>query len=173
MTSSNGNISRVTGSLCGEFTGPPSFDVFFDLRLNKRLSKQLWGWWFEMLSCPLRHPHNEIFSLDVLLALPCQRWGNNETETQWPPFSIHFQIHFLERKLFFFKLKCHWNFFQCVQSTVNQHWFRHWLGTSTVPSHYMRLDGLLYQSIYVSLSLNELMPKTCTFLSEYWLMLSF
>ena len=24
-----------------------SFDVFFDLRLNKRLSKRPWGWWFE------------------------------------------------------------------------------------------------------------------------------
>ena len=24
-----------------------SFDVFFDLRLIKRLSKQAWGWWFE------------------------------------------------------------------------------------------------------------------------------
>ena len=24
-----------------------SFDVFFYQRLNKRLSKQLWGWWFE------------------------------------------------------------------------------------------------------------------------------
>ena len=50
MTSSNGNIFRVTGPLCGEFTGPGefpaqrpvtrSFDVFFHLRLNKRLSKQ-------------------------------------------------------------------------------------------------------------------------------------
>ena len=30
-----------------------SFDVFFDLRLNKRLSKQSWGWWFETLSCPI------------------------------------------------------------------------------------------------------------------------
>ena len=48
MTSSNGNIFRVTGPLCGEFTGPGefptqmpvmrSFDVFFGLRLNKRLS---------------------------------------------------------------------------------------------------------------------------------------
>ena len=27
-----------------------SFDVFFDLRLNKLLSKQSWGWWFETLS---------------------------------------------------------------------------------------------------------------------------
>ena len=66
MTSSNGSIFRITGHLCGKFTGPRwipaqrpvtrSFDVFFDLRLNKRLSKQSWGWWFETLSCPLwRH----------------------------------------------------------------------------------------------------------------------
>ena len=50
MTSSNVNVFRVTGHLCGEFpTQRPvtrSFDVFFDLRLNKRLSKQSWGWWF-------------------------------------------------------------------------------------------------------------------------------
>ena len=54
MTSSNGNIFRVTGPLCGKFTGTGefpaqrpvtrSFDVFFDLRPNKRLSKQPWGW---------------------------------------------------------------------------------------------------------------------------------
>ena len=30
-----------------------SFDVLFDLRPNKRLSKQWWGWWFETPSCPL------------------------------------------------------------------------------------------------------------------------
>ena len=50
MTSSNGNIFRVTGPLCGEFTGDrwiprtkasdAGLDVFFDLRMNKRLSKQ-------------------------------------------------------------------------------------------------------------------------------------
>ena len=33
-----------------------SFDVFFDLGLNKRLRKQSWGWWFETLSRSLwRH----------------------------------------------------------------------------------------------------------------------
>ena len=57
MTSSNGNIFCVTGPLCGEFTGQRpvtrSFDVFFDLRLNKQLSKQWWDWWFEMPSSPL------------------------------------------------------------------------------------------------------------------------
>ena len=66
MTSSNGNIFRVTGHLCGEFTGhrwipctkavTRSFDAFFDLRPNKQLSKQWWGWWSETPSCPLwRH----------------------------------------------------------------------------------------------------------------------
>ena len=35
-----------------------SFDVFFDLRLNKRLRKQSWGWWLEMLSRPLWRHHN-------------------------------------------------------------------------------------------------------------------
>ena len=68
MTSSNGNIFRVTGHLCGEFTGwfptqrpvTRSFDVFFDLRLNKCLSKQSWRWWFETLSCPLwRHCNDQ------------------------------------------------------------------------------------------------------------------
>ena len=50
MTSSNGNIFRVTGPLCGNSSVTRSFDVFFDLRRNKRLSKQSWGWWFETLS---------------------------------------------------------------------------------------------------------------------------
>ena len=79
MTSSKGNIYHVTGTswwrhqmetfsallaICagnspvtGEFPAQRlvtrSFDVFFDVRLNKRLSKQSCGWWFEMLSCPL------------------------------------------------------------------------------------------------------------------------
>ena len=72
MTSSNGNIFRVTGHLCGEFIGPRwiptqrpvarSFDVYFDLRPNKRLSKHSWGRWFETLSSPLWRHHNELSS---------------------------------------------------------------------------------------------------------------
>ena len=86
MTSSNGNIFRVTGHLCGEFTGPVefpaqksvtrSFDVFFDLRLNKRLSKQPWGWWFETPSWSLWRQchvlklisnHNILFRYPIVL----------------------------------------------------------------------------------------------------------
>ena len=37
-----------------------SFDVYFDLRPNKRLSKQWWGWWFETPSRPLwRHRNGQ------------------------------------------------------------------------------------------------------------------
>ena len=35
-----------------------SFNVFFDLRLNKRLNKQSWGWWFETPSRLLWRHHN-------------------------------------------------------------------------------------------------------------------
>ena len=68
MTSSNGNIFRVTGHLCGEFTGPVTrnFDVFFDLHLNKRLSKQSRGWRFETPSHPLWRHSNEVLVSYVL-----------------------------------------------------------------------------------------------------------
>ena len=42
--------SPVTGEFPAQRPVLRSFDVFFDLRLNKRLSKQSWGWWFETLS---------------------------------------------------------------------------------------------------------------------------
>ena len=76
MTSPNGNIFRVTGPLCVEFTGPGefptqrpvtrSFDVFFDLRLYKRLSKQPWGWWFETPSWSLWRHCNDGWRCAIL-----------------------------------------------------------------------------------------------------------
>ena len=43
-----------------------SFDVFFDLRLNKWLSKQSWGWWFETPPCSLwRHCNAVIPFWDI------------------------------------------------------------------------------------------------------------
>ena len=45
-----------------------SFDVFFDLRLNKRLSKQSWDWWFETPSRSLwRHCHVNENSIDKII----------------------------------------------------------------------------------------------------------
>ena len=39
--------SPVTGEFPAQRPVTQSFDVFFELRLNKRLSKQSQGWWFE------------------------------------------------------------------------------------------------------------------------------
>ena len=48
--------SPVSGEFPAQRPVTRSFDVFFDLRLNKRLSKQRWGWWSETPSDPLwRH----------------------------------------------------------------------------------------------------------------------
>ena len=43
--------SAVTGEFPRKRPVTRSFGVFFDLRLNNRLSKQSWGWWFETPSC--------------------------------------------------------------------------------------------------------------------------
>ena len=53
--------SSVPGDFLAQRPVTRSFDVFFDLRLIKRLSKQSWGWWFETLSRPLwRHSNDYI-----------------------------------------------------------------------------------------------------------------
>ena len=62
---------RITGLLCGEFTGhrwisaqrpvTQSFDVFFDLYIDRHLSKQWRRWWFKMPSRSLwRHWNSEV-----------------------------------------------------------------------------------------------------------------
>ena len=89
MTSSNGNIFRVTGHLCGEFTGPGefptqrpvtrNFDVYFDLRPNKRFSKQWWGWWFKTQSCLLWRHRNEWWHVVGLKKKPNSNEFSNKT----------------------------------------------------------------------------------------------
>ena len=66
-TSSNETLSALLAICAGPGEFPVqrpvtrSFGVFFYLRLNKSLRKQSWGWWFEMLSCPLwRHCNRGI-----------------------------------------------------------------------------------------------------------------
>ena len=60
-----------------------SFDVFFGLRLNKRFSKQSWGWWFEMPSYPLWRHCNEISH--VLLSYLILSLGMGIISTDPPP----------------------------------------------------------------------------------------
>ena len=60
--------SPVTGEFPSQRPVTRSFDVSFDLRLNKRLSKQSWGWWFETPSRSLwrhRNVHVQIEGLNM------------------------------------------------------------------------------------------------------------
>ena len=68
MTSLSGN----TDEFPAQRPVTRSFDVFFDLHLNKRLNKQPWGWWFETQSCLLwRHCTRIIECMDAYwLVLP-------------------------------------------------------------------------------------------------------
>ena len=99
MTSSNGNIFRVTG-LCagnspviGEFPAQrpvtQSFDVFLDLRLNKRLNKQLWGWWFET-------PSGSLWLHCNVKSISCEGGARHIVSTAWcktavSPLSTHWR----------------------------------------------------------------------------------
>ena len=73
MTSSMETFSALLAHLCGEWWIPAqrpvtrSFGAFFDLRLNKRLSKQSWGWWFETLSRPLWRHCNVLRGRDIVI----------------------------------------------------------------------------------------------------------
>ena len=58
--------SPVPGEFSAQRPVTRSFDVYFDLRPNKRLSKQSWGWWFETPSSSLWCHRNVICVLPSL-----------------------------------------------------------------------------------------------------------
>ena len=70
-------ICAVNSPVRSEFPaqGPmtQSFDVFFDLRLNKRLSKQSWGWWSETPPRSLWRQCNENITSDNSIAVGSKR----------------------------------------------------------------------------------------------------
>ena len=112
-------FSGLLALCCGN---SPVFGVFFDLRLNKPLSKLSLGWWFETPSRPLQSHCNVlvvyIFGLTTTawwcyykntdhtkhinscwLMYLSTIWTHIETKTKWPPFHRrHFETHFLEWK---------------------------------------------------------------------------
>ena len=60
--------SPVTSEFPSQRQVASSFDVFFDLHLNKWLSKQSRGWWFETPSCSLWRHCNEVCHMGIMLA---------------------------------------------------------------------------------------------------------
>ena len=75
--------SPVPGEFPAQRPVTRSFDIFFDLRLNKRLSKQSWGWWFETLSCSLWRHRNVV-----------PHYG----DIKWPPWRIELPVNGLTTK---------------------------------------------------------------------------
>ena len=72
----------------------PSFDIFCDPCLNKRLSKQSWGWWFESLSRPLwRHYYGPFTTRSVTSPYPIHH-GNCKART-----GGHFHYHGLSKMI--------------------------------------------------------------------------
>ena len=68
--------SLVPGEFPAQRPVTRSFDVFFDLRLNKRLSKQSWGWRFDTLLRPL-WCHSNVFggcTLEITTTSPRIQW---------------------------------------------------------------------------------------------------
>ena len=65
-----------------------SFGDFFDLRLNKRLSKQSWGWWFETLSRSLWRHRNDSWQLHVAWLTIFIVITNNSTTLK-----IYYKVH--------------------------------------------------------------------------------
>ena len=75
-----------------------SFGVFFDLRRNKRLNKQSWGWWFETLLCPLWRQCNDwevfydVFARVGPILYATQNYGKSKHATRT---SITFTLQYL------------------------------------------------------------------------------
>ena len=72
--------SPVTGEFPAQRPVTRSYDAFFDLRLNKGLSKQLWGWWLETPTGPLRR-HCNAERVSVL-------WGHQSLISKTSPALI-------------------------------------------------------------------------------------
>ena len=65
----------VNGGFPAQRPETRSFDAFLDLRLNKRFSKQSWGWWFEIPSRSLwRHCNGLSWSVSSRLSGIYEIW---------------------------------------------------------------------------------------------------
>ena len=61
--------SPVPGEFPSQRPVTRSFHISFDLRMNKRLGKQSWGWWFETPSRPLWRQCNVLLPIAVLVVV--------------------------------------------------------------------------------------------------------
>ena len=87
----------VTGEFPSQRPVTLSFDVFFDLRPNKRFSKQSWGWWFETPSRSLWH-YYFLFFLFIKTYLTRMTHQPEAVLHEVLPYTITQFIHMVTRK---------------------------------------------------------------------------
>ena len=92
--------SLVTGEFPAQRPVTRSFDVSFDLRLNKRLCKQSWGWWSETPPRSLWHQCNDMthYSYEMIMMLNGALWDTHNRHSRAPPWQLwriisYVQIH--------------------------------------------------------------------------------
>ena len=122
MKSSNENIFRVTGPLCGEFAShrwlphtkasdAELWCFLCDLSLNKWLSKQSWGWWSETPSCSLwRHCNGPCICKALHGAMKAFHFIFGHTAKQCRCSSLHTSTHLP----FWFG----WDYLHCIVPTI-------------------------------------------------------
>ena len=108
--------SPVNGEFSAQRPVRRSFDVILDLRLNERLSKQPWGWWFETPSHTLwRHSYEEeICQESLLLTVPCLTWSPCACNCLKSIYAISKCVGWLHKCTYLFlntfrmECSCHW-----------------------------------------------------------------
>ena len=110
-----------------------SFDVFFDLRLNKRLSKQSWGLWFETLLCPLWLHCNGLNSIELIGHW--ETWLQQDIKYIHTHLNVRYPGHFL------------WD---CLQHVTRPHYHTA-SGNGLMLSGNRLLPGAMLTQIYVLL----------------------
>ena len=133
-----------------------SFDVFFDLRLNKRLSKQSWGWWFETLPRPLWR-HSNV--LNNSLAQPCKNFRvaiNGKVSTIATLFSAS-ELNQMLSKVTETELSSFWR---------NYHWLHIKLSFWELPAQPV-MTNLHYSDVIMGVMTSQITSLTVVYSTVY------
>ena len=114
----------VTGEFSAQRPVTWSFDVFFVLRLNKRLSKHSWGWWFETPSRSLwRHCNvnqnsdgeGDEISPVIILMVPCRMgWLYDDNASQGRTMGNSYSDDCQHRKINKSQQVMHYIWLKCI-----------------------------------------------------------
>ena len=121
----------------------------FDLRLNKRLSKQWRRRWFET-----RRAHYNVTVMFIIICFMDDKNdgcdGDNDDDKNNDDDDDNDDDHnwFSWMKMYESRFKFHWSLFPMVRLTIFQHWFIYWLGADKATSHYLSQCWFEYGRIY-------------------------